>query len=161
MRRLAALLVALPLLTASAPAQAKDLRNRFGMGFNNQLSHIPAVSLKYWLPAGNPSVNVAVELHGGVSVLNNAADALFLGGRLSYALVTEDNMNLYAAAGAGFVSEGEKQDVRVQPALGTEFFFFGLDNLGFMAEWGLNIDLGEDSKFEIITGPAIGLHYYF
>jgi len=155
-------LLALSILLLPQAAQAKDLRNRVGLGFNNQLSHIPAVSARYWLPAPNPAVNVAVELDGGVSIIDNAADAMFLGGRVLYSFVTEDNMNLYLAGGAGFMTLGEEQNVRVQPALGAEFFFFGLDNLGFMAEWGLNIDLGESSKLYTVSGgPGIGVHYYF
>ncbi len=155
-------LLALSLLTLPSIAQAKDLRNRFGLGFNNQIGHIPALSMRYWLPAPSPAINVAVELDGGLSIVDSAADAMFLGGRVLYGFVTEDNMNLYAAIGAGFMTLGEEQDLRIQPALGTEFFFFGLDNLGFAAEWGLSVDLGESSKLYTVSGgPGIGVHYYF
>jgi len=159
MRRLAAalLLLALPL-----NASAKDLRNRFGVGFQNQLPPLGALSLKYWLPTGSPAVNVAVEGVAGLSLIDGAADEMFFGGRLLYAFVTEDNMNLYGAAGAGFMTEGEIQNVRLQPALGVEFFFFGLENLGFVCEMASTIDLGNSTKlFTVSGGPGVGAHYYF
>ena len=159
MRRLAA---ALLLLSLPLNAHAKDLRNRFGVGFQNQLPPLGALSLKYWLPTGSPAVNVAVEGVAAVSVDDNSADEMFFGGRLLYAFVTEDNMNLYGAAGAGFMTLGDLQNVRLQPALGVEFFFFGLENLGFVAEVATTLDLGEATKlFTVSGGPGIGVHYYF
>ncbi len=159
MRRLAA---ALLLLSLPATASAKDLRNRFGLGYQNQFPPIGGLALKYWLPTGEPSVNVAIEAVAGLSLIDGASDAMFFGGRLLYAFVTEDNMNLYGAAGAGFMTQGQLQNIRLQPAVGVEWFFFGLENLGFVAEMGASIDLGESTKFFTVSGgPGIGAHYYF
>ncbi|MCB9758649.1 MAG: hypothetical protein H6739_02315 [Alphaproteobacteria bacterium] len=158
MRRLFPLL----LLLIPLSADAKDLRNRLGVGFQNQFSQMSSISVKYGLPAREPAINIQAELNAGFSVLNGTADAFFLGARLNYALVAEDNMNLYVAAGGGFLQQGELSGVRVQPAAGTEFFLFGLENLGFTAEIGVNLDYLDGFNVGTVSGgPAIGVHYYF
>ena len=69
-------------------------------------------------------------------------------------------MNLYLGVGAGYL--GGPGTIRVQPGIGAQFFLFGLENLGFSAEWGVNVDLG--STYALTTfgsGPAAAVHYYF
>lgn len=154
----------LPLLLLALPsvAHGKDLRERVGVGFNNQFSHVSALSVKYGLPAPEPAINIQIEAVGGFEIVDGASDNLFVGLRGLYGLVAEDNMNLYVAGGVGYLARGQVDGVRIQPAFGTEFFFFGLENLGFTAEWGVNIDLGEGSEVNTPTGaPAVGFHYYF
>ncbi len=52
--------------------------------------------------------------------------------------------------------------MRLQPALGAEFFLYGLENLGFSTEWGLNLDLAKTTRVDTISGgPAVAVHYYF
>ena len=52
--------------------------------------------------------------------------------------------------------------MRVQPAVGAQFFFFGLENLGFSVEWGVNADFGEGYRVATFgTGPAAAVHYWF
>jgi hypothetical protein len=70
-------------------------------------------------------------------------------------------MNLYAAAGAGLIF-GDTQALRLEPGVSMEFFLFGLENLGFSAEWGLAIDVGSPSSLSSFAGlPGVGVHYYF
>lgn len=156
-------LFALALLTLPSVAEAKDLRQRVGVGFNNQFSQLSSISVKYGLPAPEPTINVQAELTAGFAVLGGANDSFFLGARVLYGFLAEDNLNLYAGAGAGFLQEGEDSGVRIQPAAGVEFFFFGLENLGFSTELGVNIDLigGNTDLFSVSGGPAVGMHYYF
>ena len=155
-------LFVLTALSLSATASAKDLSGKIGVGFNNTLPHMTGLSAKYGIPTGDPAIQVGVEAIGAFSATDGAGNDFFAGGRLSYALATEDNLNLYAAAGAGLKSTGEDQNVRIQPALGVEFFLFGLENLGFIAEAALNIDLGESTAIYTLSGsPVVGLYYYF
>lgn len=161
MRRCLALVLLLPL-----PALAKDLNGRFGVGFSQQFSGgsapapLSALSLRYGFPTGKPIVNVGIEANVGVDITD--VTAFFVGGRLVYGVVAEDNMNLFLGAGAGYASDGTDGFLRVQPALGAEFFFFGLENLGFTTEVALNVDLGASSRFTTVGGaPAVGMHYYF
>lgn len=157
------ILVGVALAAAGAPgsASAKDLRGRFGAGFHAGLGSVPAISLRYALPTGDPKVSVLVEADGGAAIGSARPDVL-AGGRVLYGLVAEDNMNLYAGVGAFFLVQSGAPAARIQPALGAHFFMFGLENLGLSAEWGLNIDLGIPAAVETVGGaPAVAVHYYF
>jgi hypothetical protein len=45
--------------------------------------------------------------------------------------------------------------------MGADFFLFGLENLGFTIEWGLNIDVGPTSGVSTTAAAAAGAHYWF
>ena len=52
--------------------------------------------------------------------------------------------------------------MRLQPVIGAEFFLYGLENLAFLVEWGLTIDLGSENRvYTTSTAPSAGVHYYF
>jgi hypothetical protein len=161
------------LATAAVDASAKDLRGRFAIGFTNQLSPVTAASVKYTFPAKHPTVNIQVQAMAGFALFNarTSNDQFFAGARMLFTFLAEDNLNLYAGGGAGYVrfDDGTKA-VRAQPLIGLEFFFFGLENLGFSAELGLNVDIGlSTAGVDIGTGAGpdagsfggIGIHYYF
>jgi hypothetical protein len=143
-------------------AEAKDLRQRVGVGYANQLPHIDALSVKLGVPTSDPAVNVQVQGLFGVSLLDDTDDALFAGGRVLYGIVAEDNLNLYAIAGAGYFQNGARSGFRLQPAIGSEFFLFGLENLGFSLEWGLTVDFaGGRDLYTVGSGAGLGVHYWF
>lgn len=171
--------VALLLLSALvSPAAAKDLNGRLGLGFSQQFGGsgaMSAVSLRYGLPTGKPTTNLGVEVDVGVDVAGGATD-LFGGGRFLWGAVAEDNMNLNLGFGVGYLQRNTFETatdgtstatpygtIRLQPSLGAEFFLFGLENLGFTTELGLNLDL-VGGGVEVLTvggAPAVGMHYYF
>jgi hypothetical protein len=145
-------------LAAPGEALAKDLRGRVGVGFHSQLGQMSALSARYALPMPKPTQNVQVELDVGLDVSTEATNYMG-GGRVLYGFLAEDNLTLYGAAGAAWI--GGENNLRVQPALGAEFFLFGLENLGFSAEWGLNLDMGENSGVRTVGAAAAGVHYWF
>lgn len=144
------------------PVQAADHRGRFGFGFHAGLGSIPAISARYALPTSSPSINAQIELDGGVDTGTGEGLSLVAGGRFLYGVVAEDNLSLYVAGGAAYVAAPDTYSIRIQPALGAEFFFFGLENLGFGLEWGFNIDVGESFRLQTFGGaPAATVHYWF
>lgn len=150
------------LLLATTTADAKDLRNRVGVGFHQQFGSVTALSARYGLPTGKPTSNVQIEADVGVDLMAATPAQFFAGGRILYSVVAEDNMNLYLGAGAGYAVDGSAGVVRLQPALGAEFFLFGLENLGFSVEWGVNVDLGAAWSVQTVgTAPNAAVHYYF
>ena len=173
--RMRSLLVLL-LLLALAPigASAKDLRGRFAVGFTNQLSPMTSASVKFTFPAKQPTVNIQLQGIAGMALYRarSSNDQFFAGFRMLFCFIAEDNLNVYAGVGAGYAgfSDGSRA-VRGQPAVGLEFFLFGLENLGISAEFGVNIDVGvsPSSGVDVTTGVgpdassfgAVGLHYYF
>lgn len=152
----------LALLLVSAPADAKDLRSRLGIGLHEQFGSVTALSARYGLPTGKPTSNVQIEVDLGADLASTMDPKFFAGGRLLFSVVAEDNMNLYLGAGAGYVVDGPAGVVRLQPVAGAEFFFFGLENLGFSVEWGVNVDLGSAWAVQTIgSSPGVAAHYYF
>ncbi len=161
MTRLLPLLATSTLLTQSA--DAKDLRGRFGAGFNQQFGHVSALSVRYALPTASHAVNVQLEGNFGLDTATEVSDTryVFSGGRLLYGFVAEDNMTLFAAGGLGILTQSESNTVRIQPSMGADFFLFGLDNLGFTVEWGLNLDTGGSPGLETTAAMGAGVHYWF
>jgi hypothetical protein len=71
-------------------------------------------------------------------------------------------MLLHLGLGAGIWGEGNTNSLRLQPVVGAEFFLYGLENLGFLVEWGLTVDLGSENRvYTTSTAPSAGVHYYF
>lgn len=150
------------LLLALSVAEANDLRGRFGFGFHAGLGSVSALSARYALPTKDPKINVQVELNAGTEIQTDAPLELVAGGRLIYGVVAEDHLSLYLAAGAAYAQEEAWTGVRLLPAMGAEFFLFGLENLGWGVEWGLQIDLGSEAAVRTVSGaPAVTVHYWF
>lgn len=147
----------------SPAAEAKDLRNRVGVGVNTTLGGAgapPAVSVRYGLPAPKPVLNIQLEGVAGFSAQNGVSSTV-AGGRLLYGVVAEDNLNVSVGAGAAYVSAAGQGVVRVQPAAQVDFFLFGLENLGFFGGVGLNLDVGSTGGAGTAGAALGGLHYWF
>ena len=143
-------------------AQAKDLDSRMGVGVNNWFATQPSVSLRYALPLSVPQQETQVEAVVGFSTDPSAPSALTLGGRALYAVVVEDNLNVLAGGGAGFLMLNGTGALRLQPAMEFQYFFMGLDNLSFTAGVGMNVDIGKgNNKVELSSSMLGGLHYWF
>lgn len=144
---------------ASAPAYAKDLNGRVGVGAE-QVGGLSTLSFRYGLPTGKPTLNLGIGVDAGVNLSGSASD-YYGGARVYFGVVAEDNMNLYVGAGVGYGSRGGTPALRIAPDLGAEFFLFGLENLGFIAELSVDVDLGADTSIATVGTPAVGFHYYF
>ena len=157
MRRL---LFGLTLGSALTPglAEAKDLRGRLGLGYNNQFSEFPALSARYYLPAADPLYQLSLDVQAGFQS-GDPSSQTFFGGRLGYAMVVEDNMNLFVAAGVAVESQSDNLNLRIHPSMGSEFFLFGLDNLGFTAEW--DRDPAQMPTKRTVSAHQGSVHYYF
>jgi len=160
-------LLSLVILSLPSAAHAKDLRKRFGLGFESLVGGSPSVSTtalsaRFGLPTGNAAVNVQIEGDIGFSSYEYAPEGLFYGGRLLYSVVAEDNLNLYLAGGAGVLSVGGVNAVRIQPGMTVDFFLFGLENLGFSTGWAVNLDFGQGTSGVGSAAAAFaGAHYWF
>jgi hypothetical protein len=160
MRPLSMAIIALSCVCAPQ-AQANDLSGRLGVGFNNQFSGLSSISARWNLESSNDTA-IALEGNVGFSMMAGSDDAIFAGGRALYGLAKEDNMTLWVGAGIGFLSEATQTAFRFQPVMSAEFFLYGLENLGFLLEWGVNFDLSSETQIHTVSGtPSIGAHYYF
>jgi hypothetical protein len=154
--------IALALLLTSGPAWGKDLQGRIGVGFQAGLDDRVALAVRYGLPMGRDDLNLLVELHAGVDFQGTVDDGWGVGIRGLYAVVIEDNLNLYAAVGVAWVTTDGTGVVRLQPAAAAEWFAFGVENLGITVQWGLAVDIGSGVAIRTFGGgPGLGLNYYF
>lgn len=153
------------LLLLPSPAEARDLRGRLGVGFNNNFSSLTSISVKYGIPTNKETVNLQVQAMVGFAFLKDQDDRFFAGGRVLVPILAEDNLNLYVPVGAGYVRfHDDKSGLRASAGVGVEFFLFGLENLGLSAEFGLTLDVGSQFVDLQTTGgtqAAVGVHYYF
>ncbi len=149
-------------LALPASASAKDLNGRFGVGAEQASSGLSTLSFRIGFPTGKPTTNIGLGIDAGIDTLSSTGTTDYFGGaRLYFGVVAEDNMNLYLGVAAGYASTDGVSAIRVGPNLGAEFFLFGLENLGFLAELQLNVDIGGSLRISTFGAPAIGFHYYF
>ena len=76
----------------------------------------------------------------------------------------ETNLNFYFMAGAGIVSGNSKTGLEVLSGFGTEWFFPGLESLGFAMEVGGSVDNLSGSYALKTLGVSFlnaGIHFYF
>jgi hypothetical protein len=167
-------------------ALAKDLAQRISVGYNQQATagwvggadssltgqflSSSAISSKYWFDN-----KLAVEgLFGYYTAKNEDVGgwASQIVGKVNYVLNDETNLKFYTGGGLGIipmkVDYGREEEsytgFLALALLGWEFFFEGLDNLGFDVEVGLQyIDIDTFAQFGTYGGGfgSLGIRYYF
>ena len=128
------------LASSAAPAFAKDLTNRLGVGYKNQSAiDLPGVAVQYY-----PSADLGFSATLGVDTQTNSSKFGF-NARVYKIIFAEDNLNFYMGAGAGLVSQQLAPSTTTDSGFelagfgGAEFFLTGLENLGFSFEAGAGI----------------------
>lgn len=153
--------VAAVLLTA-APAEAKDLTGRLGIGFTNDFSNstsnrlVPAISTKYGLSKD-------LHLLGAVGFNTQSPAAYTLGGKVFKNIFYETNLNFFMMAGLAYLKD-VKSGVEILGALGAEFFIPGVDSLGLIFEAGASASNVTGSFVLKTIGYTFlhaGMHFYF
>lgn len=152
-------------LIAFAPStlvQAKDLSNRLGIGIkNNNSIDLPALAAVYY-----PSADIGVT--GSVGVDTQEDESKFAANiGIRKILFREDHLNFYYGGQVGLLNyetAGDKQsgfDANV--VFGAEFFFAGLESLGFSFEGGVAISSLEETRFRTVGDHPLkaGLTFYF
>lgn len=156
------------LLATGVAAEAKDMARRLGVGYANQFGldqELPSVALRYY-PNGDYGLMGAL----GVDTTKNNSRFGFqakiiklLGGGFS-----EDNLNFYTGAAAGIVSRETAGKTNsgfdLAGFVGVEFFFAGLENLGFNMEAGVGVtSVSSEVRFRTIGDHPFkaGIFFYF
>ena len=162
-------LAALCTVFITLPAQAKELSNRLGLGYSDQFSEsLPSMAIRYF---PDPKLGVGAAL--GVDTKEDESKFGFMV-KLYRIIFTEDNMNFYMGTGAGLISLEERDatsgDVESDSGFelngfaGGEFFFSGLENLGFSFETGVGVtSINSEVRFRTIGDHPIraGVTFYF
>ena len=97
---------------------------------------------------------------------NNSAFQLHAGARKM--IFMENNLNFYTGAQVGLASyetaaAGRSSGIEILAVFGAEFFFAGLENLGFTMEAGAGVSSAKDTRFRTIGDDPFraGLIFYF
>lgn len=169
MRRIVIGLLAAAVLLCGAPAYAKDMNGRLGVGGIRSSLGQEGFAFKYWAGhlgvealVGMQRVNTKVEFadDGGNTLKgDNTAQYLEAGLRIMYNIARAKDVNLYAGGGFGIgnastefadpaVKGTSATEVGVELLLGAEYFLS--NHFAIQAEVGIPIRFpGED-------GPALG-----
>jgi len=141
---------------------AKDLASRLGVGMkNNSSEDVPAVSVVYY-----PNQDFGIT--GGIGIDTKKDQSKFVvNGGVRKILFRENQLNFYFGGQLGIVNYeggGEKQNgFELNAVFGAEFFFTGLDSLGFSFEGGAGISSLKDVRFRTIGDSPMraGITFYF
>ena len=157
------ILAVLTLCLMSATAQAKDLTNRLGIGFKNQFfTDLPSIAAQYY-----PGAELGLAAVVGVDTQKNASrfGAMV---KVNRVVFQEDNLNFYLGAGAGLLSVevagATESGFQLLAYGGAEFFFAGLENLGFSMEFGPSVtSLSSQVRFATFGDSPLraGITFYF
>ena len=159
MRRLllAALVCPLP-----SSVFAKDLSGQIAVGVDQTIARTPAISIRYGLPSDDPVRQLQFQAALAIDAQRDQDNLeLFVGGRVLYGVVIEDQLNLYLGTALGGLNTPDGMTFRVQPCVSIDAFLFGLENLGFNTGLGLNIDIGQTTGIGTTGAILGGVHYWF
>ncbi len=154
----------LAVLVVGELAQAKELANRLGLGYKNQFSEdLPSIAAQYY-----PSSELGISASLGVDTADENSKFGFMV-RLNKIVFLEDNLNFYMGAGAGLLSAenaaGQNESgFELAGFAGCEFFFTGLDSLGFSFETGAAVtSVSSGTRFRTMADSPVraGMFFYF
>jgi hypothetical protein len=162
-RKFALCWIVLLLSPALQNAHARELQGRLGLGYNSEFANstttdrVPGVSLKYGLTR-----DIAVEGIVGVSTSSPSDTVAAL--KFFENLFFETNLNFYFTFGGGVLSARGRTGAQFLGGFGAEFFFPGLESLGFSMEAGGSFDNLNGSFALKTVGVSFldaGIHFYF
>ncbi len=141
---------------------AKELGNRLGIGIKNNTSEdVPSVAVVFF-----PNNDFAVTGGMGIDTQKNQSKFAFTGG-VRKILFRENQMNFYFGGQLGIVNfenAGDKQNgFELNALFGGEFFFTGLESLGFSFEGGAGIASLKEVRFRTVADSPLraGMVFYF
>jgi hypothetical protein len=146
----------------SNPAEAKEMPNRLGIGIkNNSTFSIPSVGVIYF-----PNRDVALTGGIGIDTKKDYSKSIFdVGARRI--LFREDNMNFFFGGQLGIITHEEAGDkasgFELAALFGGEFFFAGLENLGFSFAGGAGVSTLRNTRFRTLADSPVqaGITFYF
>lgn len=147
---------------ASFVVSAKEMPNRLGLGIkNNSTFNIPSITAIYF-----PNRDVALAAGIGIDTKKDYSKSIFdVGARRI--IFREENMNFFFGGQLGIINNEEAGDktsgYEILALFGGEFFFSGLENLGFTFAGGVGVSNLKNTRFKTTADSPIqaGITFYF
>lgn len=144
-------------------AHAIDMTHRLGVGIKDNLSKsLPSLAIVYY-----PTAEFAFTAGLGLDTQKNNS-AMQINAGVRRIIFYEQNLNFYMGGQAAVVTyedptNGKQNGYELNAILGTQFFFQGLENLGFSFETGVGVvSLGEVRFRTLAIDPLhAGIIFYF
>lgn len=149
-------------LGVSEVVYAKEMPQRLGVGIkNNTREDIPSLAALY-------NVNGDFAIYGGFG-LDTKKDFSKSQGTVGirHIIFQEPNLHFYTSGQASVVNyenpNGKESGFEVGFLLGTEFFFAGLENVGFSFEGGVGLSTVDSTRVYTIADHPFraGILFYF
>lgn len=155
-------MIALMSILSSKEASAKELGNRLGVGFRNAYSFdLPSLAVHYY-------PNSDFGFVGALGIDTEDQNSKFaLSGGVRKIIFKEENLNFFMGGVLSMVTNeiaGSKDSgFELSALVGSEFFFAGLDNLGFNLESGVGITNVKKVRFRTLGDSFLraGIIFYF
>jgi hypothetical protein len=157
---------------SNAAAGAKDMANRLGVGYSDDFSiqPMPSLAVKFY-PSNDWALSGAFGIDTNTTNSNGASN-FGLGGKFYKTIFTEANLYFFMGAGLSLLTTGPasgstgstSSGFEVSALGGCEFFFPGLENLGFNFILGVGVtSLSSGVRFRTIGESPLnaGMFFYF
>lgn len=147
----------------TAVSFSKEMPQRLGVGIKNNTSqNLPSLAMVY-----NLSGNLSMTGGFGVDTQKDYS-ALQLQAGIRHIIFHETNLHFYAGGQVGLVSfeepvNGKNSGFEANVICGAEFFFTGLENVGFTFEGGLGLSSIKNTRIRTIANDPFkaGIIFYF
>ena len=150
-------------IIASQNSDAKDLTHRLGLGFKNNTSQSVASLAAVYYPSKDYAFTGGL---GFDTKMNYSQLQAHVGFRKM--IYFETNLNFYVGAQWGILNsenpaDGKNAGFEILGVFGSEFFFYGLDNLGFTLEAGLGATTVKNTSLRTVADDPLraGIVFYF
>ncbi len=147
----------------SSLVSAKEMPQRLGVGIKNNTSEsLPSLAAVY-------HVNGLTAVTGGVGVDTKKDYSKFqINAGIRHVIFHENQLHYYAGGQLGLVTfedpiDGKENGFEANFLMGVEFFFTGLENVGFSFEGGLGLSSVKDTRIRTLADDPFraGIIFYF
>lgn len=158
-----AVLVFLFVASLSPQALSKEMPQRLGVGLKDNTSEsIPSLAIVY-------NLNGMTAVTGGLGVDTKKDYSKFqINGGIRHIIFHENQLHFYAGGQLGLVTlenptDNKNTGFEANVILGTEFFFTGLENVGFSFEGGIGLSTVAHTRIRTIADHPLkaGIIFYF
>lgn len=145
-----------------SPLSAKELPQRLGLGIKNNASfNMPTIAAVYY-----PNREIGITSGVGIDTQKDYSRFSFdVGARRI--VFREEQLNFYFGGQLALVNYEEaavkSSGFDLNALFGVEFFFAGIENLGFSVEGGVGVSSMKNTRFRTLAdGPLrAGIIFYF
>ncbi|MFN3697254.1 MAG: organic solvent tolerance protein [Pseudobdellovibrio sp.] len=155
--------VFLAVVCLSPKTLSKEMPQRLGFGIKDNTSEsIPSLALVY-------NLNGMTAVTGGLGVDTKKDYSKFqINGGIRHIIFHENQLHFYAGGQLGLVTLENPTDKKntgfeANVIIGTEFFFTGLENVGFSFEGGIGLSTVAQTRIRTIADHPLkgGIIFYF